>query len=225
MGAEICEPHVDEKAREYNFTNEGGVSGTWRLSKNITGLWLAQECRREWTRRGEELSYDEMTRLAGEAEPFLAVVDPDFEGFLHPCEMPSRIRTYCADTRQAVPESKGQIVRIILEGIALKYRQVLERLEELTGTHLDPIHIIGGGTKNRLLSQFAADATRRTVVAGPVEATAIGNILMQAIGLKHLGSLAEARGVVRASFAPEVFEPRDAAGWDEADSRLRKMMT
>ena len=103
MGAEVLEPHVDEKALRYNFTNEGGVSGSWRLSKNITGLWLAQECRRDWIRQGEELSYDEMTRLAVEAEPFLSVIDPDFEGFLHPCEMPSRIRQYCADTRQAVP--------------------------------------------------------------------------------------------------------------------------
>ncbi len=224
MGAEVPEPHVDARPLECNFTNEGGVFGTWRLSKNITGLWLVQECRREWARRGEEISYDEMTRLAAESEPFLSVIDPDFEGFLHPCDMPSRIRKYCADTHQAVPQTKGQILRIALEGIASKYRLVLEDLEELTGKHLDPIHIIGGGTKNRLLSQFAADATRRSVVAGPVEATAIGNILMQAIGLKHLGSLAEARRVVRKSFKPETFEPHEAAGWDEAYSRLRKVM-
>jgi rhamnulokinase len=224
IGAEVSVPHVDARPRECNFTNEGGVFGTWQLSKNVTGLWLVQECRREWARQSAELTYDEMTRLAAEAGPFVSVLDPDFEGFLHPCDMPSRIRQFCAETNQIVPETKGQILRIILEGIALKYRQVLESLEELTGKRLDPIHIIGGGTKNRLLNQMAADATRRTVVAGPVEATAIGNILMQAIALKHLGSLAEARGLVRTSFAPEVYEPQDAAGWDEAYSRLRKVM-
>jgi rhamnulokinase len=224
MGTEAAEPHVDERALRYNFTNEGGVFGTWRLSKNIMGLWLVQECRREWSRPGEPLSFDEMSGLATESEPFLSIIDPDFEGFLHPDDMPSRIQKYCADTDQAVPQKKGQIVRIALEGIALKYRLVLERLEELTGKHLDPIHIIGGGTKNRLLNQFAADATGRTVVAGPVEATAIGNILMQAIGLKHLGSLAEARSVVRTSFTPEVYEPRKSAGWDEAYAKLKKVI-
>ncbi len=224
MGAETAQPDLSEKARGYNFTNEGGVFGTWRLSKNITGLWLVQECRRAWAHEGAELSYDELTRLAASAEPFLSILDPDDEEFLHPCDMPSRIQKFCADTRQAVPQTKGQIVRIALEGIALKYRRVLERLEELTGRPLDPIHIIGGGTKNRLLNQFTADATRRTVVAGPVEATATGNILMQAIGLKHLASLAEARRVVRASFQPELYEPRNKAGWDEAYSTLQKVM-
>ncbi|PKO14129.1 MAG: rhamnulokinase [Chloroflexi bacterium HGW-Chloroflexi-10] len=224
MGAEVLAPYVDERTRQYNFTNEGGVFGTWRLSKNIMGLWLVQECRREWMRQRQELSYAEMTRLAAESQPFFAVIDPDFEGFLHPGDMPSRIQKYCADTNQAVPQTKGQILRIALEGIALKYRLVLERLVELTGKRLDPIHIIGGGTKNRLLNQFAADATCRVVITGPVEATAIGNILMQAIGLKHLGSLAEVRSVVRTSFSPEVYEPQKAAGWDEAYFRLREMI-
>jgi rhamnulokinase len=224
MGAEIYEPHIDERALQYNFTNEGGVLGTWQLSKNIMGLWLMQECRREWSRQGEQLTYDEITQLAAEAEPFLSVVDPDFEGFLHPGDMPSRIQKYCADTNQAVPQTKGQILRIALEGIALKYCLVLERLEELTGKRLDPIHIIGGGTKNRLLNQFTADATCRAVITGPVEATAIGNILMQAIGLKHLGSLVEVRRVVRTSFIPEVYEPQKAAGWDEAYSCLREII-
>ncbi|HSB03224.1 MAG TPA: rhamnulokinase family protein, partial [Anaerolineales bacterium] len=224
MGAEVSEPHVDERALQYNFTNEGGVFGTWRLSKNIMGLWLVQECRRAWSHQGQEISYDEITRLASESEPFLAIIDPDFEGFLHPGDMPSRIQEYCADTNQTVPQTKGQIVRIALEGIALKYRLVLERLEELTGKRLDPIHIIGGGTKNRLLNQFAADASCRTVITGPVEATAIGNILMQAIGRKHLNSLAEAREVVHTSFRPDVYEPQKNTDWDEAYSRLQKVM-
>ena len=224
MGAEVREPCLTEKALEYNFTNEGGVFGTWRLSKNIMGLWLVQECKRTWVHLGEDLSYDEITLLASEAKPFLAVIDPDNDNFFHPGDMPERIQKYCVETNQTVPQTKGEIIRVALEGIALKYRWVLERLEELTGKHLDPIHIIGGGTKNRLLNQFTADATCRIVVTGPVEATAIGNILMQAIALKHLDSLAEARGIVRTSFTPEVYEPKSTTGWDEAYSRLQKVM-
>ena len=224
MGAEVREPCLNEKALEYNFTNEGGVLGTWRLSKNIMGLWLMQECRREWMRQGEEMSFDSLTQLAAESEAFLAVIDPDFAEFLHPGDMPARIQAFCEETNQRVPQTKGQILRVGLESIALKYRLVLERLEELTGKRLDLIHIIGGGTKNRLLNQFAADSTGRTVVAGPVEATAIGNILMQAITMKHLGSLADAREVVRASFEPEIYEPKPSAGWDEAYARLQKVM-
>ena len=224
MGAEVHEPSLSAKALEYNFTNEGGVFGTWRLSKNIMGLWLVQECRREWLRQGEEMSFDALTQLAAESEAFLSVIDPDDAEFLHPGDMPARIQKFCADTNQRLPQTKGQIVRVVLESIALKYRLVLERLEELTGKHFDPLHIIGGGTKNKLLNQFAADSTGRTVVAGPVEATAIGNILMQSIGMKHLSSLAEAREVVRASFEPEIYEPNRKADWDEAYVRLQKVM-
>ena len=224
MGAEVRTPIVNEKAMEYNFTNEGGVFGTWRLSKNITGLWLVQECRRTWQHHGEDLTYDEITQLASEAKPFLAVIDPDDGVFLHPGNMPERIQKYCADSNQTVPQTKGEIVRVILECMALKYRWVLERLEELSGKRHDPIHIIGGGTKNRLLNQFTADCTQRKVIAGPVEATAIGNILMQAIALGHLASLSEARAIIRSSFAPEVYEPNSNAGWDEAYARLQKVV-
>ena len=224
MGAEVREPCLAEKVLEYNFTNEGGVFGTWRLCKNIMGLWLMQECRREWMRQGQEMSFDALTEAAAGSEAFLSVVDPDFGEFLHPGDMPARIQKYCADTNQKVPQTKGQIVRVALEGIALKYRLVLERLEELTGKRLDPLHIIGGGTQNRLLNQFTANSTGRTVVTGPVEATAIGNILMQALGLKHLSSLGEAREMVRTSFEPEVYEPENTAEWDEAYSRLVKVM-
>jgi rhamnulokinase len=224
MGAEVTDPCVNEKALAYNFTNEGGVFGTWRLSKNIMGLWLVQECKRAWAHRGEDLSYDEITRLASEAKPFLAVIDPDDGSFFHPGDMPERIRNYCAKTNQSMPQTKGEIIRVALEGIALRYRWVLERLEELTGKRFDPIHIIGGGTRNRLLNQFAADATCRPVVAGPVEATAIGNVLMQAIGLKHLNSLSEARSIIRTSFSPETFEPKQTGDWDDAYSRFQKVM-
>jgi rhamnulokinase len=226
MGVEANQPIVNEKALEYNFTNEGGVFGTWRFSKNIMGLWLVQECRREWMRKGDEISFDALTQLAADVKrkAFLSVIDPDFPEFLHPGDMPARIQKYCADTDQYVPQTKGEILRIALEGIALKYRWVLEKLEELTGKHLDPIHIIGGGTKNTLLNQLTADSTGCTVITGPVEATAIGNILMQAIGLKHLGSLSDAREVVRASFESEIYEPKRTADWDEAYARLQKVM-
>ncbi len=224
MGAEVREPCLTAKALEYNFTNEGGVFGTWRLSKNIMGLWLVQECKRTWTHHGEDIPYDEITRLATEAKPFVAVIDPDDNRFFHPGDMPERIRSYCVDTHQPVPQTRGEVLRVALEGIALKYRWVLERLEELTQKQFAPIHIIGGGTKNRLLNQFAADATKRAVVTGPVEATAIGNVLMQAIGLEHLGSLAEAREVVRTSFDVEEYRPVSAEGWDAAYQKLLNLM-
>jgi rhamnulokinase len=224
MGVEATQPALDEKALQYNFTNEGGVFGTWRLSKNIMGLWLVQECKRTWARQGEELSYDEITRLASEAKSFLAVIDPDHHSFLHAGDMPERIRKYCADTNQPVPQTKGEVVRVALESVALRYRWTLEKLEELTGKKFAPIHIIGGGTKNRLLNQFAANATNRVVVTGPVEATAIGNVLMQAIGLGHLGSLADARAVVRASFEVEEYHPAHSSDWDEAYDKLLTLL-
>ena len=224
MGAEVSEPCVDEKTLRYNFTNEGGVSGTWRLSKNIIGLWLVQECKRTWAHQGEDLSYDEITHLAAEAKPFVAVIDPDHSDFLLPGDMPERIRAYCARTNQTLPQTKGEVVRIVLESIALKYRWVLEKLEEVTATQFTPVHIIGGGTKNRLLNQFTADATKRAVVAGPVEATAIGNVLMQAIALDHLGSLDDARTLVRASFQVEEYHPAQRAGWEEAYEKLQRLV-
>jgi rhamnulokinase len=224
MGAEVREPCLTEKALEYNFTNEGGIFGTWRLSKNIMGLWLVQECKRTWSHQGDELSYDEITRLASEAKPFLAVIDPDHSRFLHSGDMPQRIRNYCSETNQTVPETKGEVIRVALESIALKYRWVLERLEELAAKYFAPVHIIGGGTKNRLLNQFTANATNREVITGPVEATAIGNVLMQAIGLEHLGSLVDARAVVRASFDVEEYHPVPDPGWDEAYAKLLILM-
>jgi rhamnulokinase len=223
MGAETREPSIGEKALEYNFTNEGGVFDTWRLSKNIMGLWLVQECRRTWQRQGQDHTYDELTHLASEARPFLAVVNPDSDEFFHPGDMPEKIRNYCTRTGQQIPQMKGEVLRVALESLALKYRWVLERLEELTGKRLDPIHIIGGGTQNHLLNQFTADATNRMVVTGPVEATAIGNVLMQAIALGDLGSLSEVREVVRNSFDVEEYHPANRDGWNEAYQNLLKI--
>lgn len=216
LGAEVAEPVLSGKVLEYNFTNEGGVCGTWRLSKNILGLWIIQECKREWG-----LSYDELTHLAETACPFLAVIDPDAPTFFHAGDMPEKVRRYCKDTKQPVPETQGEIVRVVLESLALKYRLVLEQLEEVAGKRFEPLHIFGGGTKNRLLNQFSADATQRNVVAGPVEATAIGNILMQALTLGELESLSEARRLVRRSFDIEEYHPRTNAGWEQAFECLK----
>ena len=226
MGAELREPVITPDSLRYNFTNEGGVGGTFRFSKNITGLWLVQECRRAWARAGSELSYDALAQLAARARPFCAVIDVDDADFLKPGDMPARIAAYCERTGQKSPESPGEFVRCALEGIALKYRYVLERLEEMTevtlviGHRLEPIHIVGGGTQNRLLSQFTADATGRSVVTGPIEATAIGNIMVQAIALGHINSLVDARAIIANSFETSTFEPGNRAGWDEAYARL-----
>ena len=224
MGVEVKEPVLSEKALQYNFTNEGGVFDTWRLSKNIMGLWLVQECRRTWQLQGQLLSYDELSQLAADATPFLAVVDPDDDLFFHPGNMPECIRQYCQETDQRIPHTKGEVLRVALESMAVKYRWVLERLEELTSKKFAPIHIIGGGTQNRLLNQLTADATNRPVVTGPIEATAIGNILMQVIGLGDLGSLSEARAVVRNSFDVEGYHPINRNGWDDAYQTLLKLL-
>jgi rhamnulokinase len=224
MGAELREPVITPASLRYNFTNEGGVGGTSRFSKNITGLWLVQECRRAWAHAGSELSYDALTQMAARARPFCAVIDVDDTDFLKPGDMPARIRAYCERTGQKSPEAPGEFARCALESIALKYRYVLERLEEMIGHRLEPIHIVGGGTQNRLLSQFAADATNRRVITGPVEATAIGNLMVQAIALGHINSLADARAVVANSFETSTFEPGSRANWDEAYAGLLKLL-
>ena len=224
MGVEVPEPVINPQTLAFNLTNEGGVAGTWCLSKNITGLWLVQECRRCWYQEGEDLSYDEITQMAAQAEPFEAVIDPDYEGFLPPGDMPRRIRSFCEHTGQNQPQTKAAVLRCALESLALKYRWVLEQLEKVLGYRLDPIHIIGGGTKNTLLNQFTADATGRTIVIGPVEATAIGNILVQAVALGQLGSIEDARKIVKRSFPQQVYEPKRQTGWDDAYGQLIEVM-
>jgi rhamnulokinase len=224
MGAELSEPVINEQSLAFDFTNEGGVGGTFRFLKNITGLWLVQECRRTWARQGEELLYDDLTQMAAQAKPLQSVVDPDYSEFLKPGDMPARIRAFCERTGQSVPQSKGAIVRCALESLALKYRWVLGRIEEMLGRRLEPIHIVGGGTQNRLLNQFAADATGRQVITGPIEATAAGNVITQAMALGHIGSLEEGRRIVRNSFDVATYEPAGRAEWDEAYARFLAVM-
>jgi rhamnulokinase len=224
LGVEVSRPIINEKCLALNFTNEGGVGGTTRLLKNICGLWLVQECRRVWSEAGTTYSWDYLTQKAAEAKPLVSLVNPDDPRFLAPVNMPEAIREYCRETGQHVPQDEGEVIRCALESIALKYRQVLGWLEELTGAGIKTIHIVGGGTQNRQLCQMAADACGRRVVAGPVEATAIGNLMVQAIASGEVGSIGEAREVVRRSFSVETYEPRNTPAWDEAHGRLMKIV-
>jgi len=224
VGVETATPVLTEAALGYNFTNEGGVGGTTRLLKNVMGLWLVQECKRAWERAGESRTYDELARLAAEAEPFAAHVNPDDEGFILPASMPEAIVAFCRRTGQKPPDTAGGVVRCALESLALKYRWVLEKAEELTGQRREVIHVVGGGCQNALLCQLTADACNRPVVAGPVEATAMGNLLVQAIGLKLLGSVADGREVVARSSETRTYTPREAGRWDEAYGRFVKLL-
>ena len=224
MGVELDEPLVSDQALRYNFTNEGGVGPSYRFLKNIMGLWLVQECRRTWEREGRAFSYEQLTAMAHDAMPFVALIEPDDERFLTPGDMPARIRSYCEETGQPVPADEGQIIRTILESLALKYRYVLQSLETVLDRRLECIHIVGGGIQNRLLCQFTASAAARPAIAGPLEATGIGNLLLQLIGLGQLASLTEARQVVRHSFDPQIYEPEQTAEWDAAYDRFRPLL-
>ncbi len=219
MGVECSAPIITPQSLAHNFTNEGGVGGTFRFLKNIMGLWLVQACRRAWQDAGELLAYDDLVALAAAAPPLVSLIDPDDERFLHPSDMPSAISDYCAQTRQPGPAERGAHVRCALESLALRYRWSLERIAEMRGCKPSVIHIVGGGSQNRLLCQWTADACGVPVVAGPVEATALGNTLVQLISAGEIASLAEARALVRRSFAPLVYDPRPSAAWDDAYAR------
>ena len=225
MGVELARPIITEATYRYNFTNEGGVDGTSRLLKNIMGLWLVQECRRTWARSGREYSYEDLIPQAENAPAFRSLVDPDHPSFFAPGDMPDRIAAYCRETGQPVPDGEGAFVRCALESLALKYRWVVDRLEEITGTPIGTIHIVGGGARNALLNQFTADATGRSVQAGPVEATAIGNLLMQARARGRIGSLGQLREVVARSFPVTTYEPSDQAAWRDAVGRFETLVS
>lgn len=206
MGVELNAPVINSAALAANVTNEVGVDNRIRLLKNIAGLWVLQECRRDWAREGHEYSYAELIELASNAKPTATVLDLD--EFVTPGRHPERIREYCRKTHQQIPDDPGNVVRVILYSLAVRYREVLQTLEALTNRKIDVIHIVGGGSKNRLLNQLAADVTGCTVVAGPSEATAAGNALTQAMGAGEIKDLEEVREVVRRSFEVEEFRPR-----------------
>jgi len=214
MGVELDEPVINQGSLSLNFTNEIGFGGSIRFLKNIAGMWLIQECRRAWAVDGREYGYEELARLASTATPFTAIIDPD--AFLEPGRMPEKIAAFCRSTGQAPPAEPAEMCRAILESLALRYRQVLESLESLLGRKLKLIHIVGGGSRNQVLNQFVADATGRPVIAGPAEATAAGNVIVQAIGSGDLPALNEARQLIRRSFPLTTVEPRPQADWDRA---------
>jgi rhamnulokinase len=221
MGLETSAPVITDDAFNWNFTNEGGVDGTTRLLKNISGLWLVQECQRIWKSQGHDYDWQTLTDMALEAEPLAAVIDPDDPRLVAPRDMCSQLSALATETGQPAPQSHGGVVRMALQSLALKYREVLGYLEQLAGSRIDRIHIVGGGSQNRALNQMTADACQRPVLAGPVEATAIGNVLMQAIAAGDIADVTQARKVVRRSFDLAKYHPHQDERWSAAADRRK----
>ncbi|MCC7192349.1 MAG: rhamnulokinase [Phycisphaeraceae bacterium] len=220
MGVEIDRPKLNEAARQAGFTHERGVGGKIRFLKNIAGLWLVQECRRDFARRGQEFSYQQLTDLAAKAEPFRTLVDPGYAPFASPGDMPAKIAQFAKQTGQKLPTTPGQYVRACLESLALTYRRTLDRIESVIEKKIDVLHIVGGGGQNTLLNQMTADAINRRVIVGPYEATAVGNALTQAIGAGQVRNLVHLRAIVRKSFKPVTYEPRNSTAFNQAGERF-----
>ncbi len=221
MGIETKEAITTKEAGKYNFTNEGGVEGTYRFLKNLGGLWLVQRCKSDFD---QDYSFSELVELAEKSEPFTHLVDPNDAMFLNPDSMPDALAEYCKKTDQPAPDTPGAFIRCSLESLALKYRQTVEELRSVQSRPIERIHIVGGGTQNKLLCQMTADATGLPVVAGPVEATAIGNIIIQAIAMGHIKSLQEARNIVRNSFPVDEYQPRDTELWNRAWQKYQNII-
>jgi rhamnulokinase len=224
MGIETERAITDEQALAWGFCNELGVAGTVRFLKNIGGLWLIQECKRQWALDGDDLDWAGIDELANEAEPFTAFIDPDDPTFASPGGMPDKIRAYCQRTGQTAPQKKGTVLRVATESLALKYRVVYERLCALTGKRFARLHAGGGGIKNTLLSQATADALGIEVIAGPVEATSCGNLITQMIGTGHLPDYQAGRELIRKSFDFRTFTPDNTRAWDEAYRRFQTVL-
>lgn len=224
LGVEVQEAILSPRALELNVTNEGGVDGTYRLLKNIMGLWIITQIRESIQRSGRTIDYSQLVQRASVAEPFRSLINPDDPKFMSPADMPTAIREWCREHGQPEPETEGQLARCAFESLALKYRVVLSQLEELTRTPIEVIHIVGGGSQNELLNQFAANACGRPVIAGPVEGTVMGNVLVQARSLGEIGSLSEIREVVHNSASIKQYEPTDHSRWQEASERFAEYM-
>ena len=220
MGVEVAKASLAERTQALNLTNEGGLDGTYRLLKNIMGLWLVQQCKRAFDARGKSYEYRELARLAARSPALRSLVNPDDPRFLNPPDMPKAMQDFCRETGQPVPKSEGELVRCAYESLALKYRQVLGWLEELAGNRIEVIHIVGGGSQSAILNQFTADACQRPVLAGPVEATAMGNLLVQVRSNGELSSLGEIRRVVRNSCEVKTYSPGRPEAWDAAQGRF-----
>ena len=222
LGTELDAPVISPEALRHNFTNEGGVNGTTRLLKNVMGLWMLQCCRQSWTARGQSCDHLELMELAAREDSFRCLVDPDHGSFLRPSDMPAAIDQFCAKTHQPSPKSVGGYVRAILESLAFKYRLVLHNLEQLIGRRIHQIRVIGGGSKNRLLNQMTADATGRKLLAGPAEATALGNVAIQILATGGASSLKEVRQIIDRSYPVEGFEPLNTVKWDRHADRFEQ---
>ncbi|MDY7108912.1 MAG: rhamnulokinase family protein [Planctomycetota bacterium] len=224
LGAELRRPHITDAARDVPFTNEGGVDGTIRFLKNIVGLWLVQECRRQLAETGESCDYDTLTKLAEASEAFRTIIDTSHAPFAAPGRMLDRIRAYARATRQPEPATPGQFVRCCLESLALAYRHTLGQLEDVLDRRFEVMHVIGGGGRNRLLNQMTADAIGRAVIVGPIEATAVGNILVQAMGTGRVSDLPHLRRIVASTFHPQRYAPREPQAWEEPSRRFRDLL-
>jgi rhamnulokinase len=223
MGVVVDKPIVNEYTLKWNYTNEGCVGGKYRLLKNIMGMWIFNECKREWDRRGEVHSFRELDQMAEKSTPFLAFIDPDNDLFYNAGNMPEKVQKYCQQTGQTVPQTKGEIVRCIFESLALKYRWSFEKLEEILGHSLDVLHMVGGGIKNKMVNQYTANVLKKPVICGPIEATAIGNLMVQAMALGEVRDQEEIRQVVKDSFPTEDYLPKDTDAWDDAYERYLKI--
>ena len=220
MGVELDQPLCDPESDKLGFTNEFGVSQDIRYLKNISGLWIVQECRRHWQSAGEDFDYGQLTSMAREARPFSAILDVDDPVFSTIGKMPEKIADRCLASGQSAPQSKNEIIRTALEGLALKYREVLGNLRMKTGKSLAQLHIVGGGTQNELLNQMTADSTGCEVIAGPIEATGVGNVVVQMMAAGEVSSLADARQLIADSFEPKRYEPRQTSHWEEAYGKM-----
>jgi rhamnulokinase len=220
VGLESERAFISDDTFEANLTNEGGVAGTFRVLRNVTGLWLLGECRRAWALAGREHAYEQLVSLARSAPALGSLIDPNDPSFSEPGDMPARIAEYCRRTGQTPPEGEGAIVRCILESLALAHAESVDLLERVTGVRLERLHVVGGGSRNALLCEWTAQAAGRPVLAGPEEATLVGNLLVQAMALGELASLDEAREVVRRSFVPTTYEPSESHEWSDAQARF-----
>jgi rhamnulokinase len=225
MGIEVPEPIITEETYRMNFTNEGGVEGTTRFLKNIAGMWLLEQCRAEWSKAKKEYTYSEIIKMAESAEPFRSLIDTDHPSFANPESMTEAIKNYCKITGQPVPESESEFIRCIFESLALKYRFVLESLNKISPFPIEKLHVIGGGSQNKLLNQWTANSIGIPVVAGPAEATATGNVMMQAKALGLVNNLSDIRKIVRNSVTIEVFSPDDEEMWEDAYRRWEDRKT
>lgn len=224
FGTELKEAVINDTSYQLDVSNEGGYGDTFTFLKNIIGLWLAQESRRQWIREGKEYSFGELEKMALEAEPFQSFIDPDSPEFNTTGDIPKRIRQFCERTGQKVPQTIGEIMCCINQSLAMKYRYALEQIEECTGKKFNKIHMIGGGIQSKLLCQMTASASGRTVIAGPVEATALGNIAVQLMALGEIKDMKEARQIIAASETTYEYTPKDAEKWEEAYGRYVDML-